>query len=159
MLLIIIACKWFWFLSSREILTEHVVAHPITIFPFPRFSLWQAEVNLLMPSWSPSLLWKGVMCAHMEVDLRVKRCNTMHPRVVNVCKQSTLVHITHIVQKSLCMAMWANDLISQFSFWLKLVIFWDVNPSTPYVWSVTLYLYFLLHYLNFLPWCTRASGP
>ena len=57
-------------LRSWEILSVRVVAHPITILPFPR---------LLMPSWSLPLLWKGVMCAHTGVDSSVKRCNVMYP--------------------------------------------------------------------------------
>jgi len=39
----------------------------------------------------------------------------MYPRVVSVSKLSTLVHVTHIIYKSLCMAILANHLISQLS--------------------------------------------
>jgi len=34
--------------------------------------MWQVEVDLRMPSWSIPLIRKGVMCAHIEVYLRVK---------------------------------------------------------------------------------------
>ena len=43
-------------------------------------------------------------------------------------------------------------------FWLKLVMFWDVNPNTPVVWTVELYLPFPLFSCINLVGVLRASG-
>jgi len=43
-------------------------------------------------------------------------------------------------------------------FCLKLVMFWDVNPNTPVVWTVELYLPFLLYSWINLVFVLRASG-
>ena len=43
-------------------------------------------------------------------------------------------------------------------FWLKLVLFWDVNPNTPVVWTVELYLPFFLYSWVNLVGVLRASG-
>jgi len=74
----IIACKCLA-LSSWETFSKRVVAHRITISPFLMFSLGHVAVNLLMPKWSLPLLSKGVISAHIEVDLNIKQCNIMCP--------------------------------------------------------------------------------
>ena len=63
----IIACNGFCFKGGRETLTEHVVAHPTTLFPFsPGFLYGRKKLSQLCRSRSYPCL-KGVKCAHNKV--------------------------------------------------------------------------------------------
>lgn len=59
---------------------------------------------------------KRYYVSHIQVHSRFILSNVMYHRFVNVYKLSTLVHVIHMVYKSLCMAMRANHLISQCTF-------------------------------------------
>ena len=58
LLITIIACKWFWFLRSREILIELVVAHSNYYFLFSQASIAAGKGQFTYAKLEPTLALK-----------------------------------------------------------------------------------------------------